>query len=63
MSKKSHYLNKLKAIRNSELLPHYIGVIFGVAAGVLLGGIISDRADNAEQLIIEPLEATDDISS
>lgn len=49
------YLNKIKNLKDSELLPHYIGTGLGIVAAVLVGGLITDRAD-ASAVVIEHQE-------
>lgn len=54
-------LNEL--ISNDELLLHKIGLVLGSIVGILIGTIISKRADDFEMIstheIIEPEEPTD----
>jgi hypothetical protein len=53
-------LNQL--IKNDELLLHKIGLVVGTMVGILIGGVITKRADEFEALpdyeIIDPEEAT-----
>jgi len=52
------FLEKIKElIKTDPLLPHKIGIVAGAAIGVVLGFIVSDKADQYEVRIIE--EVTD----
>ena len=47
-------IEKIKELGNNDpLLPHKVGIVAGTVIGIVLGLIVSDKADQYEVQIIE----------
>jgi len=48
-------------IKNDELLFHKVGLLVGAIMGVLIGGVVSKRADDFELIINQEQEKEEEV--